>query len=124
MNLLEFQSAIEKLGLLVEENLSENQMIDVKKELTEAKNQYISEIISQFGVGTATTIGIYQLINSNAQHLDFLREILGLGAIRGIKKIYGLINEYNNIRRATSYISDIENLKRGRGKWGNRGYRR
>lgn len=119
-NLQEFQTAIEKLGLLVNENLSDNQMIDVKKELFDTKQQYISKITAQFGAGTAATIGIYQLINGDAQHLDFLREVLGLGAIQGIKNIYGNINEYNNIRRATSYISDIENLSKGR--WNRRRY--
>lgn len=112
-NLQEFQTAIEKLGLLVNENLSENQMIDIKKELSDTKQQYISGIVAKFGVGTAATIGIYQLINGDAQHIDFLREVLGLGAIQGMKNMYGNINEYNNFRRATSYISDIENLSRG-----------
>ena len=97
-------------------------MIDLKKELFDAKKQYISEIIAQFGAGTGATIGIYQLINGDAQHLDFLGEVLGLGAIQGMKKIYGNINEYNNIRKATSYISDIENLSRG--GWNRRHLRR
>lgn len=121
-NLQEFQIAIENLRLLVDENLSEYKMIDLKKELFDAKKQYISEIIAQFGAGTGATIGIYQLINGDAQHLDFLGEVLGLGAIQGMKKIYGNINEYNNIRKATSYISDIENLSRG--GWNRRHLRR
>lgn len=109
----EFQTAIEKLGLLTRENTSENELMDVKKELFDAKRKYILNIASQFGVGVGSMIGIYQLIKGDAQQLDFLREVLGMGVIQGVRGIYSDINEYNNIRRATSYISNIENLSAG-----------
>ncbi|KMJ59121.1 hypothetical protein AB685_08655 [Bacillus sp. LL01] len=116
-NLQAFQSAIEKLGLLSSESLSENELIDIKKELFDAKRQYLANIATYFGTtGIASSIGVFQLINSEAPQLDFLREVLGIAAIFGQRSIYGSINDYNNLRHATSYISDIENLN-NRGSW-------
>jgi hypothetical protein len=112
-NLKEFQTAIEKLGLILNENTSENEMIDIKKEIFETKRNYIAGIAAQLGTGIASTIGVYQLINGDAEQLDFLREVLGLGILQGVQNIYGNINEFNNLRRSSSYISNIENLSRG-----------
>ncbi|WP_303981533.1 hypothetical protein [Niallia circulans] len=113
-NLLEFQSAVDRLNLLANDNLSENEMIDIKKAIFDAKRQYALNITGQFGVGVSSAIGFYQLINGDAQHLDFLKEVLGLGALQGIRNVYFNINEFETYRRASNYISDVENLAKNR----------
>ncbi|WP_341960029.1 hypothetical protein NM897_09650 [Planococcus maritimus] len=110
-NLEEFHHAIEKLKILSIERISENEMIDIKKEIFDAKRKYIGEITLQFGAGVGTVIGMHQLISGDFQQLEFLREILGMSAVSGIKSVYGNIGEYRNYNRAANYITDIRNLK-------------
>lgn len=111
-NLEEFHHAMEKLKIFSIERLSEKDTIDIKKELFDAKKEYIAKITGQFGAGIGAIIGMHQLISGDAQQFEFLREVLGISAVSGIKSVYGNIGEYKNYHKATSYITDIRNLKR------------
>ncbi len=113
-NLNELHNAIENLNQLNEDNLSENDMLDIKKNLFNAKREYLSGIAGQFIVGSGSVLGIYQLISGDAPHIDFLREVLGIGVISGIRSAYGNVNEVRKSHRAISYLSDVENLSKNR----------
>lgn len=116
-NLNELHNAIEDMNNLTENNFSDNEMLNLKKNLYEAKKQYKSKLASQFTVGAGSALGIYQLISGDAPDLDFLREVLGLGVINGIRCAYGNLNGYRTTNKAIGYLSDIENLtKRSRGR--------
>jgi hypothetical protein len=109
-NLTEFHNAIENMNNITENNLSDNDMLNLKKNLFDAKKQYKSKLASQFTVGAGSALGIYQLISGDAQYLDFLREVLGLGVINGIRCVYGNLNGYRTTNKAIGYLSDVENL--------------
>ncbi|SDO02423.1 hypothetical protein SAMN05518871_109134 [Psychrobacillus sp. OK028] len=113
-NLDEFHNAIEKMNQLNDVNLSENDMLHIKKNLFDAKREYLSEIAGQFIVGSGSVLGIYQLISGDAPHIDFLREVLGIGVISGVRSAYGNVNDLRRNHRAISYLSDVENLSKKR----------
>lgn len=110
----ELHNAIEDMNNITEYN-SENDMLYLKKNLYDAKKKYKSDLASQFTLGAGSALGIYQLVNGDAPFLDFLREVLGLGVISGVRCTYGNINSYRTINKAIGYLSDVENLTRRRG---------
>lgn len=113
-NLDEFHNAIENMNQLNDANLSENDMLYIKKNLFDAKRQYLSGFAGQFIVGSGSVLGIYQLISGDAPLLDYFREVLGFGVISGIRSAYGNVNELRENHRAISYLSDVENLSKNR----------
>jgi hypothetical protein len=109
-NLTEFHNAIEDMNNLTGSNLSDNEMLNLKKNLFDAKKQYKSKLATQFTMGAGSALGIYQLISGDAPYLDFFKEVLGLGVISGVRCAYGNLNGYRTTNKAIGYLSDIENL--------------
>ncbi|WP_075619816.1 hypothetical protein [Paenisporosarcina indica] len=58
-------NAIENMNQLSDANLSENDMLQIKKNLFDAKREYLSGLAGQFFVGSVSVLGIYQLISGD-----------------------------------------------------------
>lgn len=113
-NLNEFHDAMAMVNRMGEMT-SEYDIIETKKRLIDAKKQYKSNLRNSFAVTGASILGIYQLIDGDASSLDFLKEVLGMGVIAGVKVAYGQVNGYTNASKAVSYLTEVERLNKFNG---------
>lgn len=113
-NLNEFHGAMALVNRMGEMT-SEYDIIEAKKRLIDAKKQYKSNLRNSFAATGASILGIYQLIDGDASNLDFLKEVLGMGVIAGVKVAYGQVNGYTNTSKAVSYLTEVERLNRFNG---------
>lgn len=97
------------------EMTSEYDIIEAKKRLIDAKKQFKSNLMNSFAVTGASILGIYQLIDGDASSLDFLKEVLGMGVIAGVKVAYGQVNGYTNVSKAVSFLTEVERLNKFNG---------
>lgn len=113
-NLNEFHDAMAVVNR-VGEMTSEYDIIEAKKRLIDAKKQFKSNLRNSFAVTGASILGIYQLIDGDASSLDFLKEVLGMGVIAGVKVAYGQVDGYTNVSKAVSYLTEVERLNKFNG---------
>lgn len=117
-NLNEFHGAmavVNRMGEMTSEYdiiEAKKRLFDAKKRLIDAKKQYKSNLKNSFSATGASILGIYQLIDGDASNLDFLKEVLGMGVIAGVKVAYGQVNGYTNTSKAVSYLTQVERLNR------------
>ncbi|OZI11245.1 hypothetical protein CEW92_12605 [Bacillaceae bacterium SAS-127] len=110
-DLEELHKALNKFNSL-NDLTSESEMLDAKKELFEMKRKYRAQLSGSFLVGSGSILGMYQLYQGDASILEYISELLGLDVFGGVSIAYGNLNDYVTTSRATSYISNVENLGR------------
>lgn len=108
--LQEFQLAVSELSNMPNTKLTEQNMYELKQNISSTKENLSSDIIQLGATLSATILGVNIALSDGGGNLELIKEFLGVGVVANVPLIYSKVNRNRKRKLATRYLTDIKKL--------------